>query len=249
LPRPTPPLSPKGALLGAFSNRQPGYMFAPSLTLRRLLAAADQDMRDLIMFGTLTGLRPFEMRNLWHENIRDDDQGTSYLFIDKDVKGAKMARMPKPRSVPLCKEAEAIIERQFTAHPQSPFIFLSESGVPYTRYTLRDRFRRLAKSCGLKGFVPYSLRHTFASLQAAGGTETTSLAQLMGHSSVRTLQRYVVNTAKEHKEAMDRNETRLMGILRSPEGLETKSSQQLPPDLPPKNTAVANNRVGASQPL
>jgi len=35
----------------------------------------------------------------------------------------------------------------------------------------------------------------------------------MGHSSVRTLQRYVANTAKEHKEAMDRNEERLRVML------------------------------------
>jgi integrase len=66
-------------------------------------------------------------------------------------------------------------------------------------------YRRLAKLCGVEKVIPYGLRHTFASLQAVGGTETNSLAQLMGHSSTRTLQRYVSNTAKEHKEAMDRN--------------------------------------------
>jgi hypothetical protein len=69
----------------------------------------------------------------------------------------------------------------------------------------------------------------------------------MGHSSVRTLQRYVSNTAREHKEAMDRNEKRLMEILGSPRELETKSSQNLPPNLPPKKEAVAKNMVGASQ--
>lgn len=185
------------------------------------MAAAAQTMKDLIMFGILTGLRPSELRSLQQDNIRHDGQGTSYLFIEKNVKGAKMTRMPKPRSVPLSREAEAIIERQFTSHPQSPFIFLSEGGLPYTRYTLRDRFRRLAKTCGLKNIVPYSLRHTFASLQAVGGTETTSLAQLMGHSSVRTLQRYIANTAKEHKEAMDRNEERIMGMLVATDGPKT----------------------------
>jgi hypothetical protein len=50
----------------------------------------------------------------------------------------------------------------------------------------------------------------------------------MGHSSTRTLQRYVSNTAKEHKEAMDRNEKRIMGILAGAggsEGLATKTSR------------------------
>ena len=39
-------------------------------------------------------------------------QGSADLFIEKDVKSAKMARMPKPRSVPLCKEAEALKEHK-----------------------------------------------------------------------------------------------------------------------------------------
>jgi integrase len=200
--------------------------------LALLLPHAPQDFRDFIMFGLLTGLRPYEMRTLRQDHIRHDGQGTSYLFIERDVKGAKMTRIPKPRSVPLCKEAEAIIERQVKAHPRSQFIFLNEDGTPYTRYTLRDRFRRLAKLCGVENVIPYGLRHTFASLQAVGGTETNSLAQLMGHSSTRTLQRYVSNTAKEHKEAMDRNEKRLMAMLGEANvdmTVEPKVGEKLPP--------------------
>jgi integrase len=197
-----------------------------------LIDSAPQDFRDFIMFGLLTGLRPSEMRALRQEHIHHDNHGLSFLFIEKDVKGAKMTRIPKPRSVPLSKEAEAIVERQIKLHPQSEYIFLNEDGTPYTRYTLRDRFRRLSKSSGTTKVIPYGLRHTFASLQAVGGTESNSLAQLMGHSSTRTLQRYVSNTAKEHKEAMDRNEKRIMSLIESgkvsTEG-ESKEGKKLPP--------------------
>jgi hypothetical protein len=87
-----------------------------------------------------------------------DAHGTACVFIAKNVKGAKMSRLPKPGSVPLSKEAEAIVERQVKAHPQSPLIFLNEDGTPYTRFTLRDRFRRLAKACGMdRRGVPYGL--------------------------------------------------------------------------------------------
>jgi integrase len=210
--------------------------------LGMLLAHASPDFKDYIMFGLFTGLRPFEMRTLQQDHVRHDGHGVSYIFIEKNVKGAKMARTPKPRSVPLCKEAEAIIERQIMAHPQSPLIFLNEDGTPYTRFTLRDRFRRLVKVCGLDHrVVPYGLRHTFASLQALGGTETTSLAQLMGHSSTRTLQRYVSNTAREHKEAMDRNEKRLMTILGEAERSATKISKKLSPELSPEKVAKGEN--------
>jgi hypothetical protein len=54
----------------------------------------------------------------------------------------------------------------------------------------------------------------------------------MGHSSTRTLQRYVSNTAKEHKEAMDRNEKRLMAMLGEANvdmTVEPKVGEKLPP--------------------
>ena len=197
--------------------------------LRMLLMRAAPDFRDYILFGVLTGLRPIELRNLQQEHIHHDEQGIPYIFIDKDVKAAKRTRSPRPRSVPLCKEAEAIVERQIMSHAQSPFIFLHEDRTPYTRYTLRDRFRRLTKACGIsRKIIPYGLRHTFASLQAVGGTETTSLAQLMGHSTTRTLQRYVSNTNKQHKEAMDRTEKRIMAILNPGEKVATKVATKGP---------------------
>ena len=45
----------------------------------------------------------------------------------------------------------------------------------------------------------YSLRHTFASMQSDAGTETTGLARLMGHTTTRTLKRYVSNTFEAQK--------------------------------------------------
>jgi hypothetical protein len=67
----------------------------------------------------------------------------------------------------------------------------------------------------------------------------------MGHSSTRTLQRYVSNTAKEHKEAMDRNEKRLMAMLREANvaiASESKVGGKLPPKLPPiKSGGKKNN--------
>ena len=42
---------------------------------------------------------------------------------------------------------------------------------------------------------------SFASMESDAGTETTGLARLMGHSTTRTLERYVVNTFEAHQEA------------------------------------------------
>jgi hypothetical protein len=57
----------------------------------------------------------------------------------------------------------------------------------------------------------------------------------MGHSTTRTLQRYVSNTAKEHLEAMEKNEKRVLALLNAGDqtnGQEAETGKKLPPNLP-----------------
>ena len=103
-----------------------------------------------------------------------------------------------------------------------------------------EQFYSSEKQAGSHPNAGYeAMRHVRTLLR--WGKETTSLAQLMGHSSVRTLQRYVSNTDREHKEAMDRNEQRLMTMLGKTDGAESKPSQKLPPKLPPKKLGKRKN--------
>jgi len=71
----------------------------------------------------------------------------------------------------------------------------------------------------------------------------------MGHSSTRTLQRYVSNTAKEHKEAMDRNEKRLMAMLGEANvdmTVESKVGEKLTPKLTPRKSGGVKNNASLS---
>ena len=76
-------------------------------------------------------------------------------------------------------------------------------GTPYTRYSFKTKLARLCKRAKTSRiYTPYALRHTFASMESDAGTETTGLARLMGHSTTRTLERYVVNTHEHHMKAV-----------------------------------------------
>lgn len=174
-----------------------------------ILSSADDDLKDLIHFGLLTGLRPIELRNLKQEHLRRVPDGSPYVFIEHH-KTSESSREPKPRSVPLCKQAEDILERQTKKHPQSENFFLNAAGTPYDSHALGHRLRRLGKRIGLKkSLCAYSFRHTFASLQSDANVETNSLMSLMGHSTTRTLQRYVANTFSHHRDAVERNAERI----------------------------------------
>jgi uncharacterized membrane protein len=71
----------------------------------------------------------------------------------------------------------------------------------------------MCRRAGTKLYCPYSLRHTFASMQSDSGVETTCLMRLMGHTTTRTVERYVSNTWSHHREAVGAVGERVMGIV------------------------------------
>ncbi|MBT5611251.1 MAG: tyrosine-type recombinase/integrase, partial [Lentisphaerae bacterium] len=118
----------------------------------------DQDFRDMIIFGFLTGLRPQELRGLRREHVKEDDHGNVYLLIERH-KTAKCLRQPKPRSVPLVPEAATIAKRLLAKHKKCPYIFVNGNGIPFKANPFRQRFRRWCERAGIKPRPPYAMRH------------------------------------------------------------------------------------------
>jgi integrase len=201
------------------------------------------DFRDLLRFGLLTGLRPQELRTLSKDNIRENSTGATFLLIERH-KTSRTANEPKPRTVPLSPPAKEVLQRQLASHPKSDYVFLNAEGTPYTRYSLKTRLKRLCQRLGIKVFSPYALRHTFASMQSDGNIETTSLSRLMGHSSTRTVQRYISNTFTHYQDAVNTLAEHVEGIIQSGNAGEKKGmndakvGQKLPPELPPRKRGL-----------
>ena len=182
--------------------------------IRKLLATIPDrysDLKDLIVFAVLTGLRPQELRALRRDQLMQDAYGDSYVFIQRH-KTSRTARQPLPRSVPLCPEALEIMKRQVAAHPNSPIVFLNDDGEPYRSGALHNRLRRWCARAGIKERSPYSMRHTFGSLQAEANINQTSISQIMGHSTIRTTSRYIANNADHHKNAVRAIEGRVKDL-------------------------------------
>ena len=186
----------------------PAMRYAPPKTkkftdqeLVKLLKKADPDFRDMIVFGILTGLRPQELRGLTRNHIQEQNGG-AFIIMERH-KTSLSARTPKPRCVPLSREAIEILARQFDRHPSSPFIFVNGHGTPYTAGTFRQRLERVCDRAGLPRRSPYALRHYFGTKQAGSGLNQTILAQVMGHTTVITTMRYVDEVPEYQQKAMD----------------------------------------------
>lgn len=203
--------------------------------LTKLLNTATGDFKDMLRFGLMTGLRPIELRELTRSQIKISPAGTSFVMIEHH-KTSKSASEPRPRSVPLAEEAVAIAAQQSMAHPDSEHVFVFHGNKAYTRYDLKCRLRRLClKAKTSRVYSPYALRHTFASIQSdSGQVETMALARLMGHSTTRTLNRYVSNSLESHLKAVNLVEN----VLRKLKGDDDSSPASVPPSTPTEALAV-----------
>lgn len=156
-----------------------------------LLAKADPNFRRVITALRLTGCRPAEVRKLiW-----------SWVDLDRRVwilpkhKTETQQEDPMPRIIPL---PDAVIEicRELAQQPHEPsdFVFLNRKSKPYTKNCFTLKWARLRKRAGIEEksgerVVLYSNRHTYGTEKSAN-VSAIELAELMGHTDVRTTQRY-----------------------------------------------------------
>ena len=141
------------------------------------------------------------MSNATGAYVINDVPGAEYIEFDKH-KTMKWTREPAKRTVPLVPEALEIIDRQIGQHAWRRHVFLNEAGKPYTAAVFRQRLKRWCERAGIRPRPPYALRHTFGSLEAEADVNQTVLAQMMGHSQLRTTARYIANNAEHHRKAM-----------------------------------------------
>lgn len=95
-------------------------------------------------------------------------------------------------------------ELSLVDHSQDDHVFLNSKGKPYSKNNLCRRMSQVRKKAGIQAkageqLVLYCNRHTFGT-EASGQVSDIELAGLMGHTDVRTTQRYVhlnVNRLKE----------------------------------------------------
>lgn len=214
------------------SRNPPTTKRIPEDVLRRFLNLLDEDFLDFVMFGLLTGLRPREIRELRPEHVRYLANGTVMVFIEHH-KTSGSAREPLPRSVPLSADGAGIVQRQMLKHPKSELVFLNEAGTPYSKDVLKKKFERYSRRAKVDRLSPYALRHTFASSLAEAGLNQITLAQLMGHTTVRTTARYCSNSTEFHQSAVNKQAAILHRIREGAVTVAEDAITVLPPTAEP----------------
>jgi integrase len=163
------------------------------------LAAKHRDLHDLRQLMLNQGPRP--------------DEVASLLKTDVDLEHRKMhIRKGKSRAarrkLDLTAESCRILAERMAS--ESPWIFPSSRnpGQHVARLNnAHDRLLNQAKKDGIDlEFVLYDFRHTFATRMAEEGIHLATLAKILGHNSIRIVERYIHPTDEHKKSAMVRYE-------------------------------------------
>jgi len=131
-----------------------------------------------ILYGT--GLRVSEIINLKKRDIKFEEN----LIKVNLGKGKKDRFVKIPASI--MKELKNYCEID-----TSEYLFPSNRNKKLTKATIQAILRNSAKKAGIKKRVyPHLLRHSFATHLLEQGTDLRIIQKLLGHSSIKTTQRY-----------------------------------------------------------
>jgi integrase len=179
--------SRRRALLAEVRAEKPKHL--EPLEARALLAATPGPYREMVLAALATGFRRGELLGLRWEDVRwahDRIELRRQLQRRQEVK----PKYGSYRDVPLYSGLRIGLAKRRRAEG---YVFLSPAGRPWAdsepdRTFLRDAYR--AARLDRPGVLWHSLRHTYASILAAGGIREDVVAVLMGHKRAGTTSLY-----------------------------------------------------------
>ena len=158
---------------------------------KAIFRKADRHFRRFLIALRLTGCRPGELRKLIWAWV-DLERG---LWIIPEHKTITRMKTPRPRIIPLPR-AVLMVCQWLARKPHKPedHVYLNKLGIPYTMDCVVRKMARLRERAGIEAkggeqIVLYSNRHTYGT-DSSGRVSDLELAELMGHTDVRTTQRY-----------------------------------------------------------
>ncbi len=147
--------------------------------------------RTIVQTSFLSGMRAHEIAALRLGDVVDDVGRVR----DEIILSPEQTKGRRPRRVfvnaRLRKELNTYIMHQFPARTPDLPLFSSQKRRAFNGNTMCQLFLNIYKYCGIKGASSHSGRRTFITNLASKSVSVRVLAELAGHSSITTTQRYI----------------------------------------------------------
>lgn len=136
-----------------------------------------------------SGLRLHEVVTLTMEHVHISE---GYIIVD--------GKGNKQRVVPLGMYTRKYMLRYLSRRPSccvTDFVFIQTTLEPITDMTIRQMFRKLKIRSGISRLRAHLLRHTFATRFLENGGDMYTLQQILGHTSLEMVKKYVHTTTRK----------------------------------------------------
>ncbi len=136
-----------------------------------------------------SGLRLHEVVTLSIDHLHLPE---GYIIVD--------GKGNKQRIVPVGLSTRKVLFRYLSRRPScapTDRLFLMSNLQPVTDATLRQMFRKLKKRSGIARLRAHLLRHTFATRYLENGGDMYALQQILGHTSLEMVKKYVHSTTRK----------------------------------------------------
>lgn len=134
-----------------------------------------------------SGMRIGEIIGLRKENVFDN-----YIYVKSSVvlmDGHNYEDTPKTassrRRIALPPEIMAMLHEKCN-DDDSPYVFHTPKGNPFSRSNVYNGWTRVLKACGLERIRMHDVRHTHATLLLSQGIPLTEISRRLGHARVST---------------------------------------------------------------
>jgi integrase len=147
----------------------------------RLLAAAPDWLREIIVFALNTGMRRGEILALRWRDV-DFHRGTLVVMHSKNR---------ERRTIPLNNTVfELLATKQAVNGLKTELVFTTACGTMIKGPNLVHAFIKARERAGIENFRFHDLRHTFATRLVQKGVDTYKVQRLLGHKTAAMTQRY-----------------------------------------------------------
>lgn len=148
-------------------------------------APCDPLLKRAALFSALTGIRHCDIQKLKWSEIEEFNGGYRLNFTQQKTKGVEY--------MPISEQA---IELCGVRQDEDMLVF---EGLPDPSWINRP-VKKWVEAAGIKKHITFHcFRHSYATLQLAGGTDIYTVSKMLGHTNVKTTQIYakIVDEKKE----------------------------------------------------
>jgi integrase len=144
----------------------------------RLIASARASLKPIIKLAISTGMRKSEILNLkW----KHTDLSNGFVRVGS-------SKNDEARNVPIDLHIEATLLKLKKGKSSEDYVFSRKNGARVR--CIKEAFKAACDRAGIVDFRFHDLRHTAASLLAAGGCDIITLQYVLGHKTLSMTQRY-----------------------------------------------------------